>query len=220
MLQVTAKNTSAGKSFNSLTFSADGTALLGGGNSKFVCLYDVAERMLLRKYVLSDNAALDGVRMQLNSADQTDAGNTGDLLLDEDSDDPSAPPAAARAVTRRSERVTRLTIRAACVRFAPDGRSWAAASTEGLVIYSLDEALRFDPTDLELTTTPATVAAAVEEGAYGRAVPMALCLNEPLLIRAVWARVPPVQIDLVSQVPLHHSRPRSPPNLQRTLPRL
>ncbi|KAJ2068823.1 U3 snoRNP protein, partial [Coemansia sp. S142-1] len=36
----TAANNSSGKSFNSLCYSADGTAVLGGGNSKYVCLYD------------------------------------------------------------------------------------------------------------------------------------------------------------------------------------
>ena len=35
--------------FRSLSFSPDGAALLAGGHSKFVCMYDVAEHLLLRK---------------------------------------------------------------------------------------------------------------------------------------------------------------------------
>lgn len=77
---MTAKNSSASKCFRSLCFSADGSAILAGGNSKYVCLYDVVERTLMRKYVLSNNAALDGVRSQLNSKLLTDAGPVQDIL--------------------------------------------------------------------------------------------------------------------------------------------
>ena len=58
--QVSRKNASGGKCFRSLAFSADGACLLAGGRSKYVCLYDVAERTLLRKFVLSQNVSLDG----------------------------------------------------------------------------------------------------------------------------------------------------------------
>ena len=68
-------------------------------------------QVLLRKYALSNNVALDGVRMQLNSSHLTAAGPVEDLLLDADSDDPSSVP-LARAAARRSERVTKLKVRA------------------------------------------------------------------------------------------------------------
>lgn len=35
-----------------------------------------------------------------------------------------------------------------CVRFSPTGLQFAAASTEGLLLYSLDDALIFDPAEL------------------------------------------------------------------------
>ena len=191
------RNTEGSACFQSIAFSADGTAVLAGGISKYVCLYDVSQRLLLRKYVLSNNVSLDGVRTHLDSRHLTEAGPQEELLLDEDSDD-AATPAAPRGVVRRSERVTRLAIRAACVRFAPDGRSWAAASTEGLLLYSVDDALQFDPTGLELETTPAAVGSALLREEYGRAMPMALCLNEPSLIRAVWLRTPLAHARLVA----------------------
>jgi len=198
--KVSSKNAHGSKCFRSLCFSADGGALLAGGNSKFVCLYSVDERTLLRKYVLSNNAALDGVRMHLNSSHLTDAGPTQDLLLDADDDEAGGASAATpRSLARRSERVTRLAVRCACVRFAPDGRSWAAASTEGLLLFSLDEALNFDPTGLELETTPAAVVEAAQSGDFGRALPMALCLNEPGLLRGCWQLVPPEHIPIVAQ---------------------
>ena len=138
-----------------------------------------------------------GVRTHLNSKHLSEAGPDADLLLDEDSDDALGAPPPPRGVVRRSERITRLAIRASCVRFAPDGRSWAAASTEGLLVFANDDALRFDPTGLELETTPAAVGTALKRREYGRALPMALCLNEVSLIRAVWQAVPPESISLV-----------------------
>ncbi|KAJ2475099.1 U3 snoRNP protein, partial [Coemansia sp. RSA 2052] len=56
----TAANNSSGKCFNSLCYSADGTAVLGGGNSKYVCLYDRRSGILLRKFQVSKNQSLDG----------------------------------------------------------------------------------------------------------------------------------------------------------------
>ena len=347
--KISRKNNAGGKCFRSLAFSADGSCVLAGGQSKYVCLYDVGERTLLRKYVLSSNVSLDGVRTQLNSKAMTDAGPEQDLLLDDDSEGEGQRLPGSRAPLRRSERVTKLAVRATCVRFSPDGRSWAAASTEGLVrrrdtharhtrvashrtcpararilahsescpssirvglwrdtwgttpgscrpgrasllsrapssphararskilrpydilsppnggacnlirahatprrpraispqsiaspatslartrthththtrththahahtdghtlsplsppqlLYALDETLQFDPTGLELSTTPAAVHEAVEARQWSRALPMALCLNEEGLIRATWQRVPPAEVGLVAR---------------------
>ena len=63
----TADNNSSGRCFTSLAFSADGSFLLAGGSSKYVCLYDVAERVMLRRFQVSHNKSLDGVLDQLNS---------------------------------------------------------------------------------------------------------------------------------------------------------
>ena len=193
------RNTAATACFHSLAFSADGSAVLACGVSKYACLYDVTQRHLMRKYALSDNVALDGVRTHLNSKALSKEGIVEDeIMLDDDSDDPSAPPSAARGVLRRSERITKLAIRAACVRFSPDGRSFAVASTEGLMLYSIDDARQFDPTGLELSTTPLAVGLALSRAEYGRAMPMALCLNEVDLIRAVWHAVPPDAVPVLA----------------------
>jgi periodic tryptophan protein 2 len=50
-----------------------------------------------------------------------------------------------------------MAILSKAVQFSPTGRSWAAATTEGLLIYSLDETLMFDPFDLDEDITPATI---------------------------------------------------------------
>lgn len=45
-------------------------------------------------------------------------------------------------------------IRTKCLRLAPTGRSFAAATTEGVLVYSIDESFIFDPTDLDIDVTP------------------------------------------------------------------
>jgi periodic tryptophan protein 2 len=70
---MSAANNSSGRCFTSICYSADGAYLLAGGNSKFVCLYDVEERVLLRRFRIANSRALDGVLDQLSSKHMTDA---------------------------------------------------------------------------------------------------------------------------------------------------
>lgn len=48
----------------------------------------------------------------------------------------------------------RPVVRTKCLRIAPTGRSWAAATTEGVLLYSVDDSFVFDPTDLDVDVTP------------------------------------------------------------------
>lgn len=96
-------NNSSGQCFTSVCYNADGSLLLAGGKSKFVCVYDVAERTLLRRFQLTINRAVDGVLDELDSRRMTDAGPL-ELLPPADSDsdeegrrgDDSLPGAGAK----------------------------------------------------------------------------------------------------------------------------
>ncbi|KAH9297164.1 hypothetical protein KI387_028846, partial [Taxus chinensis] len=81
----TAANSSSGKCFTSLCYSADGSYIIAAGRSKYICMYDVEEQVLLRRFQISSNLSLDGVLDFLNSKNMTDAGPMG-LIDDEDSD--------------------------------------------------------------------------------------------------------------------------------------
>lgn len=66
--------------------------------ARFVCLYDVEEKILLRRVQISNNRSLDGVLDQLNSKHMTDAGPAA-LLDDAESDeDELLPPTTSGAV--------------------------------------------------------------------------------------------------------------------------
>lgn len=197
-----AGNAASGQCFTSLAYSADGSLLLAGGKSKFVCIYDTEERLMLRRFQVSKNRSLDGVLDKLNSSNITDAG-PADLIADAASDDdtellgPGGDPTAAGQLPGTGGG-KRAVVRTRSVALSPTGRSWAAATTEGVLMYSLDDALVFDPTDLGQEVTPAAVHAAAARGAWLRAFLLALRLNQPDLLRHVILSTPPQQVSAVA----------------------
>ena len=48
-------------------------------------------------------------------------------------------------------------MRSRAVALSPTGQSWAAATTEGLLLYSLDQGATFDPTNLTEDITPQVI---------------------------------------------------------------
>ena len=195
----TSQNTSSGRAFTSLAYSADGVYLLAGGSSKYVCMYDVQERVMLRRFQISKNRSLDGVLDQLNSRHLTDAGPM-QLIDDVDSDDEAVLNRHAGKQGGTSLPGTASAsaiIRTRDVALSPTGRAWAAATTEGVLVYSLDEGMVFDPTDLAEDITPAAVLRALGSGAYLRSLLVALRLRDPLMTRHVLLSTPPASVELV-----------------------
>lgn len=97
-----------------------------------------------------------------------------------------------------SARGQRPEVRVAELQFSPTGRDFAATTTEGLLIYSLDSKLVFDPFELNVDITPTTIRAAVKREDYGAALVMSLRLNETDLVREVVEQVPHADIDLLA----------------------
>lgn len=196
----TAANIAGTKSFTAVTYSADGSCVLAGGNSKYICLYDVQSGVLLKKFTVSVNLSLDGTQEFLNSKLLTEAGPQG--LIDtqgeasdlEDRIDHTLPGATRGDA---SVRRTRPEVRVPAVAFSPTGRAFCAASTEGLLIYSLDSLLQFDPFDLDVTVTPSSTLETLSQRDFLKAIVMAFRLNERTLIRRVYEAIPTPDIALV-----------------------
>ncbi len=70
------------------------------------------------------------------------------------------------------------------------GRSWAATTTEGLLVYSLDGSLVFDPYDLDLDVTPASIRKQLRLQEWTSAIVLAFRLNEKALKQEVLETVP------------------------------
>jgi len=204
----TAANAAGTKSFTTIRYSADGSCVLAAGNSKYICLYSVSSLVLLKKFTVSINLSLSGTQEFLNSRLLGEAGPEG--LIDdqgeasdlEDRIDRSLP--GSKRGGDPSARKKLPEVRVTGVAFSPAGRSFCAASTEGLLIYSLDTAPLFDPVDLDLEVTPASTLQVLEkEQNYLKALVMAFRLNEAPLIRSVFEGIPHENIALaVKELPV------------------
>lgn len=202
--KISAKNNSISKHFTSVCYSADGACVLASGRSKFICIYETSQQLLLKKFQISHNRSLDGVLDYLNSADMTRAGLSKSELeahVAKTSGKKSAGDdlvGASRAVDPGSRRKN-LEVLSKAVMFSPTGRSWAAATTEGLLIYALDETLTFDPFELDEDITPDAITRTLKRQEFTKALLMALHLNEEDLIGRCIESVPIASVALVAQ---------------------
>lgn len=202
--QISAKSQQRNRCFSSLCYSADGAVLLAGGRSKFICIYNVEQTVLLKRFEVSRNLSYDGMLQFLRSDNMTDQGPL-DLM---DCDDfEHGEPLPLPGVTKGdfSSRKARPQINVHSVQFCPTGQSWCAATTEGLLIYSLDNTLTFDPVDLDTDITPKSMRDAVEKDDMLKAVVISLRLNTSQLITEVLEAVPKDQVEyILTSLPLHH----------------
>ncbi len=200
----TAANSSGTKSFGTIRYSTDGSCLIAAGNSKYICLYSVTTMALLKKITVSVNLSLSGTQEFLSSKLLTEAGPLAEI----DDADGSDQEGGSRRMDRTlpgskrggdpSARKSVPEIKVSGVAFSPTGSAFCAASTEGILIYSLDRTLQFDPFDLNIEITPAsTLAVLHNERDYLKALVMAFRLNEAGLVRSVFQTVPYADIPLV-----------------------
>lgn len=199
----------AQKYFTTLHYTADGIYLLAAGVSNFVCLYHVESGTLHKRFQLSQNKYLDGIRTFLNSKRMTEAGSLDaleDNLTDEDEElRHKALPGTTKGDL--AKRTVRPEMKASCLRFDPTGRNFAVACTEGIVIFSTDEYLLFDPFDLGVDVTPQNVHESIKNEEFQTALMMALRLNEENLILRAFEAVPLTQLDLVCRLPRNFLEP-------------
>uniref|UniRef100_U3AVU4 Periodic tryptophan protein 2 homolog n=1 Tax=Callithrix jacchus TaxID=9483 RepID=U3AVU4_CALJA len=196
--KITAKHSAKGKAFGTLCYSADGHSILAGGMSKFVCIYHVREQILMKRFEISCNLSLDAMEEFLNRRKMTEFGNLA--LIDQDAGQEDGVAIALPGVKKgdMSSRHFKPEIRVTSVRFSPTGRCWAATTTEGLLIYSLDTRVLFDPFELDTSVTPRRVREALRQQDFTRAILMALRLNESKLVQEALEAVPRDEIEVVS----------------------
>lgn len=195
------KNSARSKNFTSIAYSFDGHSLIAGGNNNSICLYDIADEVMLKRFLVSENMSLDGTLTMLNSSKITDAGVSIDLIdrQGEEVDKAKRVDATLPGSHRGDPSVRRLRpqVRVTAVRFSPTSAAFAAASTEGLLVFSADLELVFDPFDLDMDVTPESIGEALAERTWVVALVMAFRLNEKHLIDRVMESVPVADVRLV-----------------------
>ncbi|CAC5425132.1 PWP2 [Mytilus coruscus] len=197
--KITAKKSSFGKAFNTICYSADGKCLLAAGQSKNVCIYSIQDQILMKKFEISCNMSFDGMEEFLDKKKMTEWGSLS--LVDQGEGDEQGQSLSLPGVKKgdMSSRHWKPEVRVSCIRFSPTGRSWAATTTEGMLIYSLDQNLVFDPYDLEIEITPVNVRKKLFEKEYSTALILSFRLNESNLIQEVLESIPYSDIDVISE---------------------
>ncbi|CAG4983552.1 unnamed protein product [Colias eurytheme] len=196
---ITAEKMLKTKAFTTICYSADGSCILGAGNSKHICLYSVNESVLIKKFVITQNRSLDAISDVINRRFLTEFGN---MALVEDRSYLEGGEVNIRLpgvqAGDMAERRVKPEVRVHCVRFSPTGESFAACATEGLLLYSQTAGMdgTFRPYRLETGSTPLAVKSLLEKKSWGPALVCALQLNEHTIIQECVESVPPGDIDL------------------------
>jgi len=97
--------------------------------------------------------------------------------------------------SRRARKVDAVShpdiIQTYATKFSPGGRMWAAATTEGVQLYTTDSAVSFfNPIDGSRSITPQAISEALSNELYDTALFMALKLNIPTITTMVLEKIP------------------------------
>lgn len=198
----TSQNSARGKNFTTIDYSFDGLTLVAAGNNNSICLYDIPNEVLLKRFTVSLNMNLDGTQQLLNSSRMTDAGSLDLIDRDgensdfEDRQDNSLPGSKRGDPSLRK---TRAEVRVTAIQFSPTASSFAASSTEGIMIFSIDDRVIFDPFDLDIDVTIESTLDTLKEKNYLQALVMAFRLNERFLIHRIYESIPMKDVPLITR---------------------
>eukprot|EP00924_Labyrinthula_sp_SR-Ha-C_P004238 maker-scaffold_3-snap-gene-18.49-mRNA-1 protein AED:0.06 eAED:0.07 QI:0/0/0/1/1/1/2/0/1001 len=180
--------------FSCLSYTVDGDYVVAGGRSKFLCLYDVENKFLLKKIQLSINKSIDGVLDQLNSKSfipqvginiQEVLANTGEYQNeDEGFGEELETRVKGGAVGDVTKRMTFPEIRCNSVEFSVTGDQFIASTTEGLMVFNLDTNRFLNPVSIDSSAlSPREILKLAEDEEYTRSFLSALKLyhTEPEL---------------------------------------
>jgi len=211
--------------FSSIAYAASGQWLLcASRNSPYICMYDTATKDLTFRFTLTQNRSLSGVLVMLNSKDMTESGTSRQLLNVSDSEpedyadlklarqkDAKRLPGVKQGET--ADKFSAKELHVWDVAFSMDARYFAAATTQGLYVYSLDAGVatdggsigqlygtameRFVPQILTEKVTAVGVLAALKDGKWGKAMVLGLALNDFGLLVKVYESIPLGQVPVV-----------------------
>ncbi|TPP63498.1 WD40-repeat-containing subunit of the 18S rRNA processing complex [Fasciola gigantica] len=219
---VTPKRSAQAKRFQTIAYSADGEHLLAAGDSKYICLYSVPDRALLKRFEVTCNMSLGGVQ-EVHDRRRFLATYGSDAVQARTLEKTSLPIPASRHGEDRSSRQWRPDIRVSSIQFSPTGDAFAATTTEGVLVYSLASAgsgfgvsshfgysqdqpgtWLFESVGLDEQCTPQNARAALADARYGEALDIIVRLRLHDVAEEVLEGIPSDQIDyLARQCPVH-----------------
>lgn len=188
-----------GGHFKSVSYSANGETLIVGGLSTYVCVYHARERVLLKKVSVSKNRSLEGTFHTYKNSWDSEGGLPEALLLEQVEREHDILPGAQTGVLSGKKR---MEMKVHMVIVSKTGRSWAAVTTEGLMVYTMDNTTLFDPFDIDEEITPDSVLSALQDKMWMKALLMGLRLNQVAIVDRVYHAIPVEMIPgIVNQIP-------------------
>jgi len=199
--KVMAKNAAGNKYFKSICYSADGNYILAGGNSKYICLYNLRMRILLKKFLATNNRSLDGIMDKLNSKNIKDGQmiNENDQDSDSDIEDRKDITLPGSKKPNYMKRNAKLKIEVRSLKFSPNGKAWAAATTEGAAIFGINETLFFTPIELDEEVSLEGLKKLFQKKDYFNCLLVGLKLNEPKILEMIYQYIPVKHIEPIAQ---------------------
>ena len=177
-----------------------GNYIIAAGNSKYVCIYHIKEKLMVKKFAITWNLSMDGMYDWISKRKKAEFGFNASQIKSRDgeSDDSHAITLPGVRKGDLSERSVNPVILVTSVTFCPTMRSFAISSSEGVMLFSLDVNTNFDPYQLEINITEDSVRESLERKDYADALMQSLKLNQDNLIREVIESVPVDQIAFIS----------------------
>ncbi|CAD5226251.1 unnamed protein product [Bursaphelenchus okinawaensis] len=179
------------KSYNRIEFSPTSKLLLVGGQSNNFSLYDFVQHSLIRRFRLTANQSIDGTNPRFDplsyhsqQIDASDDENEVEAI--------SAPGEAKKDLSLR--KFDRPSIELTEFAYNPTGRSFAAVSTEGVMVFSLDKRRRFRPMRLVEGATIEKAQELLDKREYHQALLMGLALDDKELVEKVLVQIPTDEI--------------------------
>uniref|UniRef100_A0A6G1SCJ6 Periodic tryptophan protein 2 n=1 Tax=Aceria tosichella TaxID=561515 RepID=A0A6G1SCJ6_9ACAR len=179
------------KFFLTLSYSADGSYLIAGGNSNYICIYHAQEKLLVKKIAITFNMSFDGIFDYVSNRRRKEFGYNLELLeqrQEERTDRPIRLPGVRKGDL--GDRQAKPVIAVCQMVFSPTMRSFAAATTEGVLVYSLDVSRHFDPYRLAVDVDPDSIKRALKSKDFGTALTQTIQLNDKRLFLKVIESIP------------------------------
>lgn len=175
--------------FTTIAFSPEGERLVAGGESKWIVMYHALQGYVVRKWPVTTNLDLLGAEEQYQWRQMSEGGYLGDIDIEDDDAQLQKRkvlelPGSRHRHHATGKRKTERSARTAHLCFAATGTEFAAATTDGLLLFSTRHTRpRFLPLQQQLTAavTANSVAAALRNGQHVLALVGALTLGDALL---------------------------------------
>lgn len=194
------------KYFSTLCYTIDGEYLIAAGKSKYVCVYNAKEKLLVKKFEIANNLSLDGFAEFVSKRKVQEFGFNLSVIKHRE-DNGGLAPVSLPGVMKSdfADRELAPIIAVHQIRFSPTMRAFAFVSTEGVILYSLDKANIFDPFELDTSITPSSLKKNLQEDNFSEALMQSLKLNDKSLMQEVVECTPSNQISLItSSLPINY----------------